>query len=126
VSGDGVLDEEYVLLAGRYANNTYLTAPAYFLGAADKALTATYKKEYGVNPRIYTLEAYNATLFFLEAIKAGNTDKPSILNFINTKSVKGIGTTMKFDKAGEPSKKFINEFTVKNGKIEYVRNLINR
>jgi branched-chain amino acid transport system substrate-binding protein len=126
VSGDGVLDDEYILLAGKYANNTYLTAPAYFLGAADKALTATYKKEYGVNPRIYTLEAYNATLFFLEAIKAGNTDKPSILKFINTKSVKGIGTTMKFDKAGEPSKKFINEFTVKNGKIAYVRNLINR
>jgi hypothetical protein len=48
------------------------------------------------------------------------------LKFINTKSVKGIGTTMKFDKAGEPSKKFINEFTVKNGKIAYVRNLINR
>jgi branched-chain amino acid transport system substrate-binding protein len=126
VSGDGVLDDEYILLAGKYANNTYLTAPAYFLGAADKALTATYKKEYGVNPRIYTLEAYNATLFFLEAIKAGNTDKPSILKFINTKSVKGIGTTMKFDKAGEPSKKFINEFTVKNGKIAYVRNLINK
>jgi len=48
------------------------------------------------------------------------------LNFINTKSVKGIGTTMKFDKAGEPAKKFINEFTIKNGKIEYVRNLINK
>ena len=126
VSGDGVLDDEYILLAGKNANNTYLTAPAYFLGAADKSLTATYKKEYGVNPRIYTLEAYNATLFFLEAIRKGNTDKPSILKFINTSSVKGIGTTMKFDAAGEPSKKFINEFTVKNGKIAYVRNLINR
>jgi branched-chain amino acid transport system substrate-binding protein len=126
VSGDGVLDDEYILLAGKNANNTYLTAPAYFLGAADKSLTATYKKEYGVNPRIYTLEAYNATLFFLEAIRKGNTDKPSILKFINTSSVKGIGTTMKFDAAGEPSKKFINEFTIKNGKIAYVRNLINR
>jgi len=126
VSGDGTLDDEYILLAGKYANGTFLPAPAYFLGAADKQLTATYKKEYGVNPRIYTLEAYNSALFFLEAIRQGNTDKPSILKFINTKSVKGIGTTMKFDAKGEPSKKFINEFTIKNGKIAYVRNLINR
>ena len=75
---------------------------------------------------IYTLEAYNAAYFFLEAIKKGNTDKPTILKFINENSVKGIGTTMKFDAQGEPSKKFINEFTVKAGKIAYVGNVINK
>jgi len=126
VAGDGVLDDEFILLAGKYANGVLMTAPAYFLGAADKQLAATYKKEYGTAPRIYTLEAYNAAYFFLEAIKKGNTDKPTILKFINENSVKGIGTTMKFDAQGEPSKKFINEFTVKAGKIAYVGNVINK
>jgi branched-chain amino acid transport system substrate-binding protein len=97
-----------------------MTAPYIPMERADKKLTAIYKKEYGVAPAVYTLEAYNAAGFFLAAVKAGNDTRAEVLNFINTTSYKGVGQTLKFDAKGEPAVKVMNEFIVKNGKIEYV------
>ena len=97
-----------------------MTAPYIPMERADKKLTAIYKKEYGVAPAVYTLEAYNAAGFFLAAVKAGNDTRAEVLNFVNTTSYKGVGQTLKFDAKGEPAVKVMNEFIVKNGKIEYV------
>jgi branched-chain amino acid transport system substrate-binding protein len=120
IAGDGVLDNEYIKLAKRNAEGTSMTAPYIPMERADKKLTAIYKKEYGVAPAVYTLEAYNAAGFFLAAVKAGNDTRAEILNYINTNSYKGVGQTLKFDAKGEPAVKVMNEFIVKNGKIEYV------
>ena len=120
IAGDGVLDNEYIKLAKKNAEGTSMTAPYIPMERADKALTAIYKKEYGVAPAVYTLEAYNAAGFFLAAVKAGKTDRATILDYINKNSYKGVGQTLKFDAKGEPATKVMNEFIVKNGKIEYV------
>jgi branched-chain amino acid transport system substrate-binding protein len=120
IAGDGVLDNEYIKLAKKNAEGTSMTAPYIPMERADKKLTAIYKKEYGVAPAVYTLEAYNAAGFFLAAVKAGNDTRAEILNYINTNSYKGVGQTLKFDAKGEPAVKVMNEFIVKNGKIEYV------
>jgi branched-chain amino acid transport system substrate-binding protein len=120
IAGDGVLDNEYIKLAKKNAEGTSMTAPYIPMERADKKLTAIYKKEYGVAPAVYTLEAYNSAGFFLAAVKAGNTDRATILKYINTTSYKGVGQTIKFDASGEPAVKVMNEFIVKNGSIEYV------
>jgi len=120
IAGDGVLDNEYIKLAKKNAEGTSMTAPYIPMERADKALTAIFKKEFGEAPAVYTLEAYNSAGFFLDAVKNGKTDRKSILDYINTKSYKGVGQTIKFDASGEPSVKVMNEFIVKNGKIEYV------
>ena len=120
IAGDGVLDNEYIKLAKTNAEGTSMTAPYIPMERADKALTAIYKKEFGVAPAVYTLEAYNAAGFFLSAVKAGNTERVAILDYINKTSYKGVGQTLKFDAKGEPAVKVMNEFIVKKGKIEYV------
>ena len=120
IAGDGVLDNEYIKLAKLNAEGTSMTAPYIPMERADKALTAIYKKEFGVAPAVYTLEAYNAAGFFLAAVKAGKTERVAILDYINKTSYKGVGQTLKFDAKGEPAVKVMNEFIVKKGKIEYV------
>jgi branched-chain amino acid transport system substrate-binding protein len=120
ISGDGVLDQQYIVLAKKNAEGTSLTAPYIPMERADKALTATYKKEFGVAPRVYTLEAYNAAGFFLSGVKAGKINSADMLKYIKSTTYKGVGQTIAFDKDGEPKNKIMNEFIVKNGKIEYV------
>jgi branched-chain amino acid transport system substrate-binding protein len=120
ISGDGVLDQQYIVLAKKNAEGTSLTAPYIPMERADKALTATYKKEFGVAPRVYTLEAYNAAGFFLSGVKAGKINSADMLSYIKSTTYKGVGQTIAFDKDGEPKNKIMNEFIVKNGQIVYV------
>jgi branched-chain amino acid transport system substrate-binding protein len=120
ISGDGVLDQQYIVLAKKNAEGTSLTAPYIPMERADKALTAVYKKEFGVAPRVYTLEAYNAAGFFLSGVKAGKINSADMLKYIKSTTYKGVGQTIAFDKDGEPKNKIMNEFIVKNGQIVYV------
>ncbi len=117
VSGDGVLDLEFVKLAKKYAEGALMTAPSLDMATASPELTAEYKKAFNSAPRIYTLEAYNATYFFLEGIKAGNVSKAKLNNFINKTTVKGVGYDMKFTSRGEPAVKNMFAWTITNGKI---------
>jgi branched-chain amino acid transport system substrate-binding protein len=71
----------------------------------------------GWTPGVYTTEAFDSANFFLEAIKAGNTDRASINKYVSTKSSKGLSKTLKFDADGEVSGADVNGFVVKNGKI---------
>jgi len=83
VAGDGVLDAEFVKLAGKNANGAYLTAPGLPMNTAAPKLYKAYKAEYNKEPGLYTLEAYNPAYFFLQAIKKGNTTRASINKFID-------------------------------------------
>ena len=71
----------------------------------------------GWTPGVYTTESYDAANFFLEAIKAGNTDRASINKYVSTKSSKGLSKVLKFDAQGEVSGADVNGFVVKNGKL---------
>ena len=71
----------------------------------------------GTAPGVYTVESYDAAGFILDAIKAGNTTRESINNYISTKSFKGVSKTLKFDKEGEVAGVDVNAFTIKKGKI---------
>ena len=71
----------------------------------------------GMKTGVYTTESYDAANFFLEAIKAGNTDRASINKYVSTKSFKGLSKTLKFDAEGEVSGADVNGFIVKNGKL---------
>ena len=66
---------------------------------------------------VYTVESFDAAGFILDAIKAGNTPRESINNYISTKSFKGVSKTLKFDKEGEVAGVDVNAFTIKKGKI---------
>ena len=115
-SGDGTLDNQFVKLARKAAEGVLLTAPAIPFETASPKLAAEMVKA-GWTPGVYTTESYDAANFFLEAIKAGNTDRASINKYVSTKSSKGLSKVLKFDKDGEVSGADVNGFIVKNGKL---------
>ena len=115
-SGDGTLDNQFVKLARKAAEGVLLTAPAIPFETASPKLAAEMVKA-GWTPGVYTTESYDAANFFLEAIKAGNTDRASINKYVSTKSSKGLSKTLKFDAEGEVSGADVNGFIVKNGKL---------
>ena len=115
-SGDGTLDNQFVKLARKAAEGALLTAPAIPFETASPAL-AKEMVAAGWTPGVYTTEAFDSANFFLEAIKAGNTDRASINKYVSTKSSKGLSKTLKFDADGEVSGADVNGFVVKNGKI---------
>jgi branched-chain amino acid transport system substrate-binding protein len=115
-SGDGTLDNQFVKLARKSAEGALITAPAILMESASPKLAAEMVKD-GWTPGVYTTESYDATNFFLDAIKNGNTDRASINKYVSTKSFKGLSKTIKFDSRGEVSGVFVNGFVIKNGKI---------
>jgi branched-chain amino acid transport system substrate-binding protein len=115
-SGDGTLDAQFVKLARKAAEGVLLTAPAIPFETASPKLAAEMVKA-GWTPGVYTTESYDAANFFLEAIKAGNTDRASINKYVSTKSSKGLSKVLKFDAQGEVSGADVNGFIIKNGKI---------
>ena len=124
VAGDGVLDGEYIKLAGKYAEGSYLTAPGLPMKTSAPKLYKAYKAEFNRAPGLYTLEAYNAAWFFLQAIKKGNTTRAAINTFIDNEVVKGVGMTMSFGPSGDTETIVMHEYTVKNGDIVWVRKLL--
>jgi branched-chain amino acid transport system substrate-binding protein len=115
-SGDGTLDNQFVKLARKAAEGALLTAPAIPFETASPKLAAEMVKA-GWTPGVYTTESFDAANFFLEAIKAGNTDRASINKYVSTKSSKGLSKVLKFDADGEVSGADVNGFIIKNGKI---------
>ena len=116
-AGDGVLDAQFVKLARKAAEGALLTAPAVPLEAANAKLAKEFKKVMGVDAGVYTTESYDAANFFIAAIKKGNKDRASILNYIKKNSHKGLSKTLKFDDRGEVAGVDVNGFVIKGGKI---------
>jgi len=118
--GDGVLNSAFIKLAGTKAATGYrFTAPTTPLDIASPNLTATFKKEFGADPGVYTTEAYDAANMFLTAIKAGKTNRADVLAFVKTLKYKNTaGVTISFNKNGDLNGAgLINAFEVKGGKI---------
>jgi branched-chain amino acid transport system substrate-binding protein len=118
--GDGVLNSAFIKLAGSKAATGYrFTAPTTPLDIASPSLTATFKKDFGADPGVYTTEAFDATNMFLTAIKAGKTTRADVLAYIKTMKHKNTaGVTISFNKDGDLNGAgLINAFVVKNGKI---------
>ena len=118
--GDGVLNSAFIKLAGAKAATGYrFTAPTTPLDIASPKLTATFKKEFGADPGVYTTEAYDAANIFLEAIKAGKTSRADVLAYVKSIKYKNTaGVTISFNANGDLNGAgLINAFEVKGGKI---------
>ena len=123
IAGDGVLDGEFIKLAKKNAEGAYLTAPGLDMKSASPALYKEYKTKFDREPGLYTLEAFNSAYFFLEGIRKGNVTRASLNKFIDESVVKGVGMTMSFAATGDSDKIIMNQYTIKNGKMTFVKKL---
>lgn len=103
VSDDGVKDDTFIKVAGKYAEGVYATGPK---DTSQNPLTqkaiAAHEKAYGKEPGAFFLNAYAATQALLNAIsKAGSTDYDKVRHALQTEYVDTPLGRISFDKHGE-------------------------
>lgn len=113
ISGDGSLDKGFAEAAGAAAAGAIVTAPTAPVSdiSGGPEYAAAYKAAFGEDSGTYSAEAYDAANFLLAAISAGNTDRASILKYVNENSFTGLTKELKFDATGELTGGAIYKYT---------------
>ena len=115
--GDGVLNNEFINLAGASTEGSRLTGQAT-LADANPKVAADYKAANGKDAGIYAVETYDATSIFLQAINAGKITRDAILKYIKANTFKGIGgATYAFTPNGDIKEGGFTGFVVSSGKL---------
>jgi branched-chain amino acid transport system substrate-binding protein len=103
VSDDGVKDDTFIKVAGKYAEGVYATGPMD-TSSNPLAIAATkaHQKAYGSDPGAFFLNAYAATQALLNAIeKAGTTDYKAVSHALKTYYADTPLGKIKFDAKGD-------------------------
>lgn len=124
ISGDGSLDPGFITAAGpAAAEGAKLSCPCNLAFATStgklKTFYDAFKKDIGKDPGLYSPEAYDAAKILIKGIKAGNTTRAKLLDYVNNKlgTYEGISKTIDFKPDGNISSTQFFVFEVKNGAI---------
>ena len=123
ISDDGVKDETFIKVAGKYAEGVYATGPKDTSGnpLALKAIN-DHKKKYGSDPGAFFLNAYAATQALLNAIqKAGSTDYNAVSRALRKEYVSTPLGRISFDKRGDAVGIGFAMYQVKGGRYVEVK-----
>lgn len=118
VSDDGVKDNTFIEVAGKYADGVYATGPmdTSSLPIAQKAINA-HKAKYGEEPGAFFKEAYAATLAVVNAIEISkSTDYEAITKALRGNYVDTSLGKISFDAKGDVIGFGFSVFQVQNGK----------
>ncbi len=116
VVADGVKDPGFIEAAGDAAEGTIITCPCLPPEESQDFFSA-YQEAYDAAPATYSAEAYDAANVFLEGIKDGNTDRESLLEWVNDYDGEQTTKTVKFDDNGEVENISVWAYKVENGEI---------
>jgi len=119
ISDDGVKDNTFIEVAGKYSEGVYATGPTDTSTnpLAIKAI-ADHKKEFGEEPGAFYLNAYAAAQALFNAIaKAGSTDYNKIVAALKSNYVETPLGRISFDQRGDIIGFGFSVFQVKNGKF---------
>ena len=117
ISDDGVKDDTFIKVAGKYAEGVYATGPKD-VSSNPMAIAANdaHKAAYGEDPGAFFLNAYAASIALLNAIeKAGSTDYDAISEALKTEYVETPLGKIRFDKRGDAEGVGFSMYRVKNG-----------
>jgi branched-chain amino acid transport system substrate-binding protein len=117
ISDDGVKDDTFIKVAGKYAEGVYATGPKD-VSSNPMAIAANdaHKAAYGEDPGAFFLNAYAASLALLNAIeKAGSTDYDAISTALKTQYVETPLGNIKFDNRGDAEGVGFSMYRVKDG-----------
>ncbi len=123
ISGDGALDPGFISAAGApAAEGARLSCPCNLaLPGSTGSLKAYYDRfnqEIGREPGLYAPEGYDAAKILIQGIKAGNTDRESLLQYVETvPPFTGISKQIEFEPNGNLKSKTFFVFQVQDGKI---------
>ncbi len=123
ISDDGVKDDTFIKVAGKYAEGVYASGPKDTSGnpLAKKAIKE-YEDKFGDEPGPFYLNAIAATEALLNAIKvAGSTDYDAVTNALRNNLVDTPLGKIKFDKRGDALGVGFAMYHVENGKYVEVQ-----
>ncbi len=116
VVADGVKDPGFIEAAGDAAEGTIITCPCLPPEEQQEFFTA-FEEAFGAAPATYSAEAFDAANVMLEGILEGNTDRESLLEWINGYEGDGITKSIKFEESGEVENISVWAYKVENGEI---------
>lgn len=119
MSGDGVIDQKFVEIAGPASEGSYLTfSPDTENLPSAKNFLKEYRSFYG-DPGPYSIYAYDATNVLLHAINSAKTiDGQAIIRAIHEMKHSGALGELQWDEKGDILQSPYVVWTIRNGKFE--------
>ena len=123
MSDDGVKDDTFIKVAGKYAEGVYATGPRDFSkNPLYVEAVAAHKAAFGTDPGAFFPEAYSAALALLNAVEvADSTDYDAIINALHTSYVETPVGKIKFDAKGDAEGVGFSVYQVKDGNYVEVK-----
>ncbi|WP_297446965.1 branched-chain amino acid ABC transporter substrate-binding protein [Desulfurobacterium sp.] len=123
ISGDGIKNDKFIQVAGKYAEGVYASGPKDISGnPLYKVALEEHKKKYGTEPGAFYFNGYAAAQALFNAIqKAGSTDFDKIVKVLHTQYVETPLGKIRFDKNGEAEGVGFAIYQVRNGKFVQVK-----
>ena len=117
ISDDGVKDDTFLKVAGKYAEGVYATGPKdVSKNPIAVAATEAHRNEYGKEPGAFYLNAYAATQALLNAVqKAGSTEYDALSKALKTEYVETPLGSISFDEKGDAIGVGFSMYQVQNG-----------
>ena len=123
ISDDGVKDDTFIKVAGKYAEGVYATGPKD-VSANPMAVAANeaHKKAFGADPGAFYLNAYAATLALLNAVeKAGSTDYEAVTKALQSEWVETPLGKISFDEKGDAIGVGFSMYQVQDGVYKEIK-----
>ena len=123
ISDDGVKDDTFIKVAGKYAEGVYATGPAdVSANPITKAYREEHMKVYKSEPGAFFDNAVAAALALTNAIaKAGSLDTKAIAAVLHSETTETPFGAIKFDEHGDAIGVGFSMYQVKNGKYVQVQ-----
>ncbi len=123
ISDDGVKDDTFIKVAGKYAEGVYATGPA---DVSSNPIAKQYREEhmkvYGSEPGAFFDNAVAAAIVLTNAIeKAGSTDSKAIAKVLHTQIAQTPFGEIMFDEKGDAIGVGFSMYQVKDGKYVQVK-----
>jgi branched-chain amino acid transport system substrate-binding protein len=126
LSGDGSLDPGFIESAGAGGDGAQISCPCNLAteDSSDSKLAdfaTAYQETNDVAAGTYSTEGYDSTNMLIEGIKAGNTDRAKLLDYVEgIDTYDGISKPISFEDNGNVKATDVFVFEVKDGKIQLV------
>lgn len=123
ISDDGVKDDTFIKVAGKYAEGVYATGPQdNSKNPLAKEAIEAHKAAFNKDPGAFYENAYAATLAMLNAVdKAGSTDYDAVTKALHEYETPTPVGTIKFDEKGDATGVGFAMYQVKDGKFVEVK-----
>ncbi|GAB4344542.1 MAG: branched-chain amino acid ABC transporter substrate-binding protein [Desulfobulbaceae bacterium] len=117
ISDDGVKDDTFIKVAGKYAEGVYATGPADVTSnPITKKARSAHKTKYGSDPGAFFDNAYAAALAVTNALaRAGSTDSAAIARVLRGEDVDTPFGPIHFDERGDATGVGFSMYQVRNG-----------